>query len=207
MGTVTERVLDKQIIIALGREFGSGGHEAAEELAKKYGILFLDHKLLENISNEKHVDILELQKYDEKPRNPFLTRTVAGYTNSLEETVAKLQFDYIRELAEQGKSFVIVGRCGEYVLRKHPAMVSIFVLGNTVTKCRRIMEKYSLSEEEALRMMKRKDATRKNYHNYYCDGKWGDSRNYDLCINSSNLGVEGVAGIIDDLIRRREGFI
>ena len=57
-----EHKMEKQIIIALGREFGSGGHEAAEELAKKYGILFLDHKLLENISNEKNVDILDLQR-------------------------------------------------------------------------------------------------------------------------------------------------
>lgn len=202
-----KKKMEKQIIIALGREFGSGGHEAAESLATKYGIQFLDHKLLEAISNEKNVDIKDLQRYDEKPRNPLLTRTVAGYTSSLEETVAKLQFDYIRKLAEQGESFVIVGRCGEYILRKHPAMVSIFVLGNKTTKCKRIMEKYNLSEEEALRLMKRKDATRKSYHNYYCDGKWGDSRNYDLCINSSNLGVEGVAGIIDDLIRRREGMI
>lgn len=195
--------MEKQIIIALGREFGSGGHEAGEILAKKYGILFLDHSLLQNISDNKHVDLGLLEKYDEKPRNPFLSRTVAGYTNSLEEHVAHLQFGYVKNLAEQGKSFVIVGRCGEFVLKGHPNMVSVFVLGNKETKCKRIMDKYSLTEEEAYRMMKRKDATRKSYHNYYCPGKWGDSRNYDLCINSSNLGVEGVVGIIDDLIRRR----
>ena len=62
--------------------------------------------------------------------------------------------------------------------------------------------KYDLSHDEALRLMKRKDATRKSYHNYYCSGKWGDSRNYDLCINSSNLGVDGVVDIIELLVKR-----
>ena len=197
--------MEEKIIIALGREFGSGGHEAGEILAEKYGIMFLDHALLQKIAQEKNIDLEILERYDEKPKNKLFSRNVAGYSSALEENVAKLEFDYIRDLAKEGKSFVIVGRCAEYILRKDPAMMSVFVLGNKETKCERIMKKYHLSEEEAYGMMKRKDATRKNYHNYYCDGKWGDSRNYDLCINSSNLGVEGVVRIIDDLIRRRRG--
>ena len=196
--------MSKQIIIALGREFGSGGHEAAELLAKKRDIPILDHLLLQNIAEEKNMELDLLEKYDEKPRNIFLSRTVAGYTNALEEHIAKIQFDHIRKMAESGKSFVVVGRCAEFVLKDNPFMISVFVLGNTETKCKRIMQKYNLNENDALRMMKRKDATRKNYHKYYCDVKWGDSRNYDMCINSSHLGVEGVAEIIEDLIRRRK---
>ncbi|MBR1770517.1 MAG: cytidylate kinase-like family protein [Lachnospiraceae bacterium] len=195
--------MEKQIIIALGREFGSGGHEAGEILAERYGIAFLDHVLLQKIAEEKHIDLKLLERYDEKPKNKLFSRTVAGYSSALEEHVANIQFDYIHQLADAGKSFVIVGRCAEYILRGNPVLLSVFVLGNKETKCARIMKKYDLTEEEAYKMMKRKDATRKNYHNYYCDGKWGDSRNYDLCINSSNLGVEGVVEIIDDLIRRR----
>ena len=195
--------MEKQIIITLGREFGSGGHEAGEILAKKYGIPFLDHVLLQRIAEEKNIDLEILERYDEKPKNKLFSRTVAGYSSTLEEHVANIQFDYIHKLADEGKSFVIVGRCAEYILRGNPALLSVFVLGNKETKCARIMKKYGLTEEEAYRMMKRKDATRKNYHNYYCDGKWGDSRNYDLCINSSNFGVEGVVGIIDDLVKRR----
>ena len=197
--------MDKQIIIAIGREFGSGGHEVAEIIARRYNIALLDHSLLQNISEEKSIDLGILEKYDEQPRNMILSRTVAGYTNALEEHVARIQFDYIRSLADSGKSFVVVGRCAEYVLKDCPAMISIFITGDRKSKCERIMSKYGLSEDEALHMMKRKDTTRKNYHNYYCDGKWGDSRNYDVCINSSILGIGGVVDFIDYLIKIRSG--
>ncbi len=195
--------MERQIILAVGREFGSAGHEVAEILAKRHGMMFLDHALLQNVAAEKNIDLNLLMQYDEKPKNHFLSRTVAGYTTALEKHVARIQFDYLKNLADKGKSFVVVGRCAEFVLKDHPAMLSVFVLGDKKTKCKRIMEKYDLSEEEALKMMKRKDASRRNYHNYYCDGKWGDSRNYDLCINGSKIGVEGIVEIIDHLIRQR----
>lgn len=194
--------MENQIIIALGREFGSGGHEAGKKLADRYGIKFLDHYLLQTIADEKCIDIDLLKKYDEKPKNRILSRTVSGYSNALEEHVANFQFDYIRRMADEGESFVVIGRCAEHILRGNPALISVFVLGNTDEKCKRIMDKYNLSHDEALHLMKRKDATRKSYHNYYCSGKWGDSRNYDLCINSSNLGVDGVVDIIELLVKR-----
>ena len=75
-------------------------------------------------------------------------------------------------------------------------MTSAFIRGDVETKVERVMKKYELNAEEARKLMKKKDATRKAYHNYYCDGKWGDSRNYDLCINSSILGVEGTVKLI-----------
>lgn len=194
--------MENQIIIALGREFGSGGHEAGQKLADRFGIKFLDHYLLQTIADEKCIDIDLLKKYDEKPKNRILSRTVSGYSNALEEHVANFQFDYIRRMADEGESFVVIGRCAEHILRGNPALISVFVLGNTDEKCKRIMDKYNLSHDEALHLMKRKDATRKSYHNYYCSGKWGDSRNYDLCINSSNLGVDGVVDIIELLVKR-----
>lgn len=194
--------MENQIIIALGREFGSGGHEAGQKLADRFGIKFLDHYLLQTIADEKCIDIDLLKKYDEKPKNRILSRTVSGYSNALEEHVANFQFDYIRRMADEGESFVVIGRCAEHILRGNPALISVFVLGNMDEKCKRIMDKYNLSHDEALHLMKRKDATRKSYHNYYCSGKWGDSRNYDLCINSSNLGVDGVVDIIELLVKR-----
>lgn len=194
--------MENQIIIALGREFGSGGHEAGMKLADRYGIKFLDHYLLQTIADEKCIDIDLLKNYDEKPKNRILSRTVSGYSNALEEHVANFQFDYIRRMADEGESFVVIGRCAEHILRGNPALISVFVLGNMDEKCKRIMDKYNLSHDEALHLMKRKDATRKSYHNYYCSGKWGDSRNYDLCINSSNLGVDGVVDIIELLVKR-----
>ena len=83
-------------------------------------------------------------------------------------------------------------------------MVSAFVLGNLETKCERVMKKYQLSESEARKLRKKKDFTRKNYHNYYCKGKWGDSRNYDMCVNSSDIGVEGTVEVILKFIERKK---
>lgn len=195
--------MEGQVIIAIGREFGSGGHEVAELIAQKLEIYLIDDKLLYDLSAEKKIPYEEVKKYDERPKVPFLSRTVAGYTNAMEEHLAKMQFKYLKEMADRGESFVIVGRCAEYVLREYDCMTSVFISGNVKTKCARVMEKYQLSEDEAKKLMKKKDATRKAYHNYYCDGKWGDSRNYDLCINSSNIGIEGTADVILKFIEQK----
>ncbi len=105
------------------------------------------------------------------------------------------------KLASSGDSFVIVGRCSEYILKEYSCLVSAFITGETDTKRSRITDKYNMSPEDALKLMKKKDWMRKAYHNYYCTGKWGDSRNYDLCINSSKVGVDGAALIIEEYIR------
>ena len=188
--------MDGQVIISIGREFGSGGHEVAELIAQKLEIFLIDDKLLYDLAAEKKIPYEEVKKYDERPKKPFLSRTVAGFTNAMEEHLAKMQFDYLRKMADKGESFVIVGRCSEFVLKDYPCMTSAFISGDVKTKCERVMKKYELSADEAKKLMKKKDATRKAYHNYYCEGKWGDSRNYDLCINSSTIGIKGTAGVI-----------
>lgn len=195
--------MEKQLIITVGREFGSGGHVIAEELAKRFQIPLYDENLLSNIAEAKHLDRDELKKYDEKPKNKLFYRTVSGYSNAPQDNVANMQFNYLRKMAEDGKSFVIVGRCAETKLRDFPCMVSIFVLGDKDAKTKRIVEKYELSEHEAQQLMQKEDRKRKSYHNYYCDGKWGDSRNYDFSINSSKLGIEKTTDIIEAYLKER----
>lgn len=195
--------MEKQLIITVGREFGSGGHVIAEELAKRFQIPLYDENLLSNIAEAKHLDRDELKKYDEKPKNKLFYRTVSGYSNAPQDNVANMQFNYLRKMAEDGKSFVIVGRCAETKLRDFPCMVSIFVLGDKNAKTKRIVEKYELSEHEAQQLMQKEDRKRKSYHNYYCDGKWGDSRNYDFSINSSKLGIEKTTDIIEAYLKER----
>ena len=105
--------MGKQLIISVGREFGSGGHEIAEMLAKKFDLKLYDKNLLQNIAQEKEVDAQNIEKYDEVPRNMLFSRTVKGYSNSMEENVAQMQFDYLKRKAKEGESFVVVGRCSE----------------------------------------------------------------------------------------------
>lgn len=195
--------MEKQLIISVGREFGSGGHVIAEALARKFGLPLYDSNLLECVAGEKNVDHEGLGKYDEKPKSRLFSRTVRGFSNSPQENVAQMQFDYLKRLAAEGQSFVVVGRCSETMLKECKAMISIFILGDQNCKLDRIKERYKLTEDQARQMMKNKDWKRKSYHNYYCQGKWGDSRNYDLSVNSSKLGIEKTVELLADYINER----
>lgn len=192
--------MTSQLIISIGREFGSAGHEIAEQLAKHYNIDLLDHNLLDEIAVEKEVDPENLKHHDEKKKNKLFHRTVKGFSSSPEENVSLLQFEYLRKKASNGDSFVVVGRCSESVLKEYDCMISIFVLGDRAVKRERIMELYNMNEAMADRFMTEKDMKRKRYHNSYCQGKWGDSRNYDISINSSTLGVEKTTKLLVEFI-------
>ena len=120
--------MDKQLIISIGREFGSGGHEIAEMLAERFELNLYDKNLLEQIANDKNLNVKNLEKYDEKPRNMWMTRTVRGYSNSAEENLANMQFEYLKKAAADGESFIVVGRCAETILKNNPALISMFIL-------------------------------------------------------------------------------
>lgn len=195
--------MEKQLIISVGREYGSGGHEIAQKLAELYGLPLYDHNLLDEVAASMNVSSKDLAEFDEKRRNKFLYRSVKGMNSSPSDNVAKMQFDYIKKKAENGESFVIVGRCSEVVLKDNPNMISIFVLGDKEAKIQRVMRIYELDERHAEERMIEKDRRRKYYHNSHCKVKWGDSRSYDLSINSSKLGVDETVKILKDYIDSR----
>jgi cytidylate kinase len=192
-----------QLIISISREFGSGGHEIGEILAKKFDLPLYDNNLLKELTDEKNLDFASLKQYDELPKKRLFSRTVRGFSNSPEENIAKLQFDYLKSMAEKGDSFVVVGRCSETVLKDFDCLVPIFILGDLPSKIERIKTKYNLSENDAIALINKRNAERKAYHNHNCEVKWGDSRNYDISINSSKLGVEKTADFLEMYIREK----
>lgn len=196
--------MEKQIIISVSREFGSGGHEIAEMISKDLGIALYDRALLDKVAEEKGMNPELVRKYDEKPRNPLLSRRVGEHSNSLAENIAQMQFEYIKNKAESGESFVIVGRCAETVLKNYPGLVSVFILSDREAKILHTEKKYQLSKQEATFKMNRHDKYRKSYHNRHSDFRWGDSRGYDICINSSRLGLEGTVKALESYIERRK---
>ena len=195
--------MKKQLIISVGREFGSGGHVIAETLAKRFDQPLYDSNILESIAQERNVDAKTLHRYDEVPRNILFSRRVREYSTSAEENIAQMQREYLKKKADEGESFIVVGRCAETVLGDRPNVISLFVLGDSEVKCKRVLEIYDLSERDAQFKMERHDKYRKQYHNYYCKDKWGDSRAYDLCINSSRLGFDETVNELEDYINRR----
>lgn len=196
--------MEKQIIISVGREFGSGGHEIAKKLSEHYKIQLFDQNILEEVAREKGVDIKNLKGLDEKSKNLFMSRTVRGFSSSPEENLYLLQFDYLQKMAKNGESFVIVGRCSESILKDYEGLISIFVLGDKEKKVQRIMKLYQKSESMAEKLICEMDAKRKRYHNSYSKEKWGDSKNYDISINSSRLGIEGTAEMLIEYIDKRK---
>lgn len=195
----------EQLIISIGREYGSGGHAIAEVLAERFNIPMYDRNLLDHIAEEKELDADTLRKFDEKPKNFLLSRSVKGYSNSPEDAIANMQFEFLKNKADNGASFVVVGRCAETILRDNKNMISIFVLADTKVKAERIAMLRGFNNKEALDALKRHDRYRKHYHNHYCDIKWGDSRNYDLSVNSSRLGIERTTDMLESYIRERMG--
>lgn len=192
-----------QIIISVGREFGSGGRVIAEKLAERFGLPLYDRHLITEIAEKMGMTFEDVEKYNESPRMKIVSRRVNGFSNSIEDNIAEMQFDILDEKARSGESFVVVGRCSETKLKKYPALISLFILGDMDKKIERVMDVYKLDEEDAKKFITKKDKKRKRYHNYHCPGKWGDSRLYDLSINSSKLGIDGTVEILEEYIKAR----
>ena len=195
--------MDKQVIISVGREYGSGGHYVAHKIANDLGIAYYDRSILDELAKEHNVSPEFLEKYDETKGNPLLSRRVKGLSNSIDEILVEMQFDLLRKKAASGESFVIVGRCAEELFRGEERLVSVFVVADMEDRVKSVAEQHSISPTESRAKIYRHDQGRKKYHNRYSSVKWGDSRGYDVCINSSRLGIEGTAKALEAYIAAR----
>ncbi len=192
-----------QVIISIGREFGSAGHEIAQKLSEHYNMQLYDRNLLKAIAAEKNVGSDVLEEFDEKMKIKLFHRTVKGMSSSPQDNVANLQFEFLKDRANSGESFIVVGRCSETILKGYPSLITIFITGDMEHKISRIKKLYDMSDKEAERFIEEQNLKRKMYHNSHCKSKWGDSRNYDLTINSSKLGVDGSIKLLIDYIDAR----
>ena len=179
-------------IITIGRQAGSGGREIGEKLAKHFDIPFFDRELLSRAAKESGFCEEMIQMHDEKPTNSFLYNLVMdtysfGYNTStfvdmpISHKVFLAQFDTVKKIADEGPC-VIVGRCADYALSDYDNVLKLFIYGNDEDRCKRL--------KEATDLMNKTDKKRASYYNYYSSKKWGHAESYDLCINSSLLGVD-----------------
>lgn len=199
--------MSQQMIISIAREFGSGGHEIAEKLAAKYALPLYDQSLLKNVAQKHNVQLDVLERFDERPRNKLLSRTEKGLSSSPEHNVAQFQFDYLKEKAASGESFVVVGRCAETILREYEGLITIFIHADMETRVKRTMEHENVSEKRARLMIRETDARRKQYHNSYSDFKWGRARGYDITIDSAKMGIDGTVDMLSLYIDARRNKV
>ena len=198
-------------IITIARQFGSAGREIGEKVAKHFDIPYYDKELLTRAAQESGFCEEMIQTHDERPTNSFLYNLVMdtysfGYNASsfvdmpISHKVFLAQFNTIKKIASEGPC-IIVGRCADYALSEYKNCVHLFIYGNEETKIQRIMQKYDLTEAKAKDMIIKKDKQRQSYYNYYTSKKWGRADSYDLCVNSSVLGIEGTVNLIVQFVQ------
>lgn len=199
------------LVITIGRQCGSGGKKIGEMVAERLGVKCYDKELLTLAAKNSGLCEELFETHDEKPTSSFLYSLVMdtysmGYSNSaymdmpLNHKIFLAQFDTIKKLADE-ESCVIVGRCADYALAEYPNVASIFITGNDEDRIRYLMELYKVEQAKAKDIMVKTDKKRASYYNYYSSKKWGDSRSYDLCINSSCVGIDGAVDMILELTR------
>ena len=202
--------MQKSLIITIGRQFGSGGHEIGEKLAKKLGIKFYDKELIKLIAKQSGLCEKVLESYDEKPTNSLLYSIVMDiypsvmYTGpTIDQQIYQANYDTIRRLAD-GEPCVIVGRCADYILRDHPELVSVFVHANSDFRAARIAEEYKLPDAKVRDLLVKTDKKRANYYNFQSEKQWGVASSYNLCIESSEVGIDGAVDLIMDYINYKK---
>lgn len=193
------------MIISIGRQHGSGGREIARLLARELGIKCYDKEIVDEAA--KHSDFSRdlINAYDEKRMSAFMLHAGGYGLNEnfrLNMQVVSAQFDAIRKIASKGDC-IFVGRCADYILRERSDLVSVFILGDMDERLKCLARRQGLDEAAARKKIKEVDKDRSSFYKYYSDQVWGDAQNYDLCINSSRLGVEGTVKVIMDYIKTR----
>ena len=201
----------KHIIICVGRQLGSGGHDIARMLALDFNAKYYDRELLNLAAKESGFSEKFFEQNDE--RKGFLrglfnlgsphVNSGSVYNSSIsQESLFKFQSDAILKAASLG-SCVFVGRCADYVLRDRDNVVSIFITASMEFRILQIMAKQQLDKPLARKYIEQHEAQRAAYYNYYTGKKWGSAESYDLCIDTSVLGLQATEHFIAEFIRKR----
>ncbi|MDO4552046.1 MAG: cytidylate kinase-like family protein [Bacillota bacterium] len=204
---------DRGTIITIARQYGSGGRHIGRLLAQSLGCPFYDKDLIRLAAEESGISSQLFLEADEKAAGSFWNNLAANAHSygarasaadmSLNDRLFIIQSNIIKEVAEKGPC-VIVGRCGDYVLRDHPRAVHIFIHGSEKDREARLVRFYGVKAEDAADVMHKMDKKRASYYNYYTGQKWGQAENYHLSVNSSILGVENTAEILQLFARLRQ---
>ncbi len=186
------------MIITLGRQHGSNGHLIARRLAEELGYKCYDKEIVDEAAAASAFSKEIFDSYDEKRVSAYILSTphYIGMNEGfhLNMQVAAAQFETMRKLAEKGDC-IFVGRCADYVLRNRDDVLRIFIMGDMETRIKTMIERRSLSYDQARRLVREVDKDRSSYYKYHTDQIWGESENYDLCIDS-RIGVQGTVDVI-----------
>ena len=208
--------MNNNYIITIGREYGSGGHEIGEKLAKALDIKCYDKEIIDIAIKEKRIDPEEIEKADEKKCNPILHpgghfmngwsgKDIPAFGNfggNKNDKIFRIESQIIYELAEK-EPCVIVGRCADSLLRDHENVMRVFIQAPKDVRTERIAQKYDITKERAKKEVDRVDKIRNAYYRYYTDDKWGGRNSKDFVINSEFLGIDGSVDFLKSAVEQR----
>ena len=198
------------VVITIGRELGSGGRKVAKKVAEKLKYKYYDKEIITKAAKESGIDEKLFNQVDESDLDSFWYEfSTEAYKKENTQTSFKemmaadklfmIQSDTIRDIAQKGNA-VIVGRCATYILKDTSKRV--FICADEKDRIERIKRSYEVSEEEAKKIIDISDKKRENYHSYYTNQNWKDKKNYDLVINTTEVGIEKAVELIIKLIEK-----
>lgn len=199
--------MDEHIVISIARQYGSGGRTVGKMLAEKLGISFYDKEIIRMASDESGIDLGLFGKVEGGNKiKPSLFNKSSLYRGKLVqpdskefisgENIFSYQAKVVKDLAEK-ESYVIVGRCVNYVLKDRPNTLRVFVHAPWDFRVEQASEKISGSREEIEKFLLKDDKRKQEYYRKFTGGVWNDATNYDLCLNSGKLGFERCAEAIE----------
>lgn len=198
-----------KVIINVGRQIGSGGGEIARILADKFDCRFLDKELLNLAAKESGFSEKFFEQSDEQRgflkslfhiHAPFVGDSNMYRNNLSEENLFLFQSEAIKKAASEG-SCVFVGRAADYILRDEPNAISIFITADVESRIENVSKRMGIDKNAARKFIEDKEDERSKYYNYYTGKKWGHASSYDLCVDSSILGIEQTAEFIANFIK------
>lgn len=197
-------------VITIGREFGSGGKYIGQELAKRLKINCYDNELIQKVAKDFNIDINLLNSVDEKQKSSFWYGFATNYVFSKDKTLPispednlfLKQCSTIEDLYEN-ENCIIIGRCADFILKNKPNVIKIFIYSqDTQFKVTRKMKLENCTEDEAKKRILEIDKQRSNYYNHFTSQIWGEKENYDLCVDTSDLGVNESINLIESYIKK-----
>ena len=191
------------MIITIGREYGSGGREIGELVAKKLGVPFYDKEILTRAAQESGLCEEVMEHHDEKASvggmflntGAHMSTGHMGLQMPLNQRVFLAQFETINRIAAEGDC-VIVGRCADYVLKDMSNVLHVFLYASDEKRIERIMRVEKVDRGTARDLIRKTDKQRKSYYNFFADGNWGLRSNYDLMLRTDNHTPDEVADTI-----------
>ena len=192
-------ILDKNIVITISREYGSGGRYIAKLVAEKLKIKLYDKDFIKELTNETGLDSSYIENIEQK--RTLLDNFNSGYYQSLSnaDELFLEEANLIKKLASKN-SCVIVGRCADFILKDNKNLIKIFIYSDMKSKIKRAIKYYNIPKKDAKKEIEKINKLRKNHYKYYTNREWNNPENYDLCLNSDSLGVEKCAEVIEQYV-------